>query len=112
MQLISGFVNSYLKLTSAEHQRFKQAVEQIAPVEREAVMQVMNEWIEEGMELGDRRGKAELVTRLLRRRFGPPPASMTAQIKALSGDKLTDLAEALLDFPDLAAAQAWIDSHA
>lgn len=44
------------------------------------------------------RGKLELISRLLKRRIGEVSAKLESQIKDLSGEKLDELSEAILDF--------------
>jgi predicted transposase YdaD len=44
------------------------------------------------------RGKLELISRLLKRRIGEISAKLESQIKELSGEKLDELSEAILDF--------------
>jgi hypothetical protein len=124
--LISAFMNSYLKLTAAEHLAYNRAVEAIMPPEREAVMAWTNEWIEQGIEQGIERGREQglalgshtaridVLARLLRRRFGAEIATATfiSRLGELSDTQLDNLAEALLDFQSLADAEAWLASRA
>ena len=44
------------------------------------------------------RGKLEIISRLLKRRIGDISAKLESQIKELSGEKLDELSEAILDF--------------
>ena len=44
------------------------------------------------------RGKLQLIFRLLKRRIGEISAKLESQIKELSGEKLDELSEAILDF--------------
>src|SRR5437867_3247420 len=73
MQLISGFVDSYLRLNDEEREAFGREVSVLTRDEQETVMQLTTSWKEEGIVEGLRRGKKELVIRLLRRRFGDVP---------------------------------------
>lgn len=43
-------------------------------------------------------GKLQLISRLLKRRIGEISAKLESQIKELSGEKLDELSEAILDF--------------
>ncbi len=67
---------------------------------------------EEGRELGREEGREEgqetVILRLLRRRFGVLPDALVAQITALDSPRLLELADALLDFAQLAEVQAWL----
>ncbi|MFN7657416.1 MAG: DUF4351 domain-containing protein, partial [Dolichospermum sp.] len=44
------------------------------------------------------RGKLQLIFRQLKRRIGEVSAKLESQIKELSGEKLDELSEAILDF--------------
>ena len=54
--------------------------------------------IQQGEAIGIQKGEANLVLRLLKRRFGELPPHITETIQKLSVEKLEDLGEALLDF--------------
>jgi hypothetical protein len=110
MQLISGFVDTYLRLNQEEQQAFGREVAVLDMDEKETLMQLTTSWKEEGIVEGLHRGKTELVVRLLRRRFGDLPHSLEARIDALADDRLGEMAEALLDFSSLADAGAWLDA--
>jgi hypothetical protein len=128
--LISTFMESYLKLTSAEAMVYNRELEEIKPRERESIMnlaeftreieaelklKVLSQGRAEGRAEGRAQGRAEgslvgrrkLVLRQLRRRLGSVPAGLTKQIGALGNSQLDDLGEALLDFESTADARAW-----
>lgn len=50
MQLISGFVDTYLKLDAAEEQTFKAAVDTMGLDEREKVMEIVTSWEQRAIE--------------------------------------------------------------
>lgn len=54
------------------------------------------------------RGKLELISRLLKRRIGEISAKSESQIKELSGEKLDELSEAILDFSQPDDLVNWI----
>lgn len=70
-------------------------------------MQIVNEW----EAIGEARGKADIILRLLRRRFGEVPAELRQRIEGLHTAQLESLAEALLDFSILADAEAWVAAN-
>jgi predicted transposase YdaD len=111
-ELIGVFMNSYLKLTTAEIVVYNREVEQIEPTEREVVMIISNEWTEIGEERGLEKGRVEgrmkMLRRLLRHRFGELPTDAAAEIDRLNSEQADNLAEALLDFQTLADLQAWL----
>jgi len=113
MQLISGFVDTYLRLSTEEEQRFKAELDRIEPEEQEGVMQIVTSWLEEGLQQGLQQGKREgelaLILRLLNRRIGSVAPELEAQIRELSVPQLEDLGEALLDFSGSADLVAWLE---
>lgn len=56
MQLISGFVDTYLKLTPEEETTFTLEISDIAPQEQEQVMEIVTSWMERGIEQGLEQG--------------------------------------------------------
>ena len=76
---------------------------------------VAQEWIEEGRQEGEARGRAAeaavVTLRLLNRRCGPLSNATTARIQALQLERLEALAEALLDFSGPADLAAWLAEH-
>ena len=81
--LIGAFMTNYLVLTSRETVVYNHMLESVAPKERKVVMQLTNEWIEQGVKEGLQRGRQEgardLVLRQLRRRLGELPAKLAGQ---------------------------------
>ncbi|MBH8577021.1 DUF4351 domain-containing protein [Nostocaceae cyanobacterium CENA369] len=65
------------------------------------------EIIQEGM----KRGKLELVLRLLNRQIGAVSAALQSQIQSLSITQLDALSEALLDFSAQSDRATWLQSQ-
>ena len=63
--LIFGFVEVYLKLNQAENQRFQQELTQVNPQEEKAVLELTNQFIEEGKEIGLRLGREQTLHLLI-----------------------------------------------
>ena len=101
-QLISGFVDTYLRMNIEEEQAFQTAVGTLEESEREGVMQIVTSWMEQGIIEGKAEGRLEgersLVLRQLTRRLGTLSLSVEAQVQALDLPQLEALGEALLDF--------------
>lgn len=97
-------MNSYLKLTAAEAVVYNQELQTIEPEMKDFIMQVTNEWTE----MGEAKGRANMVTRQIRRRFGELPAELDDAIRQLTSDQLDHFGEALFDFKTPADAQAWL----
>jgi hypothetical protein len=106
--LIGTFMANYLKLTAAENVVYNRLVEKVAPKERKVVMQLTNEWIEQGRQEGRHEGACEVVLGLLRKRLGTLPVKLARQVKQLDDTRIRALAGALLDFTDPADAQRWL----
>jgi predicted transposase YdaD len=77
MELISGFIGTYLRLDEAEEEEFQQAVERMDLGIKERVMEFATDWQEkgreqgrqEGLEQGLREGKSGSILRTLELRF-------------------------------------------
>jgi hypothetical protein len=114
-QLISGFVDTCLKLNIQEEQVFQAEVGTLETTEREDIMQIVTSWMEQGLATGRAEGKLEgersLVLRQLTRRLGPLPTSMEAQVQALELPQLEALGEALLDFTQLSDLTNWLQGN-
>jgi predicted transposase/invertase (TIGR01784 family) len=110
-KLISGFVDTYLRLNQQEEQAFEDELGRIEPTEREGVMEIVTSWMEQGIERGIIQGadrEKSLVLRQLTRQLGNLPAAMQSQISALSLEQVESLGEALLDFSAIADLTTWL----
>jgi Domain of unknown function (DUF4351) len=104
IQLISGFIDTYLKLSEQEKAVFEEELARIEPRQEEQVMQIVTSWMEEGMQ----QEAVSLIMRLLSRRVGVLTPQMQERIQGLSVAQLEDLGEALLDFTSVADLEAWL----
>lgn len=111
-RLISGFLDTYLRLTAREQKLFESQIESVPDQEKGNVMEIVTSWMEEGIEKGRalerREATARIVQRQLARRCGPVPSELTALVSALPVDALDRLAEELLDFSTLADLERWL----
>ena len=119
-RMISGFVDTYLRLEAQEEEVFQRELDRIESREKEGVMEVVTSWmeagiergiergIEQGIERGIERGERSLILRQLNRRFGSLPQVTQAQVEALSLERLELLGEALLDFTSLVELENWL----
>ncbi|MEY3868309.1 MAG: hypothetical protein RLZZ338_2200 [Cyanobacteriota bacterium] len=110
MQLISGFVDTYLRLNDEEEAIFKAEIDTIGLVEEEQVMEIVTSWMQQGINQGIEREIA-LVLRLVNRRLGGLNPSLEAQIRDLSIEQVEDLGEALLDFQTEADLVNWLNRN-
>lgn len=108
MQLISGFVDTYLRLSAEEERRFLAQVSTIKPDNRrEEVMEIVTSWMEQGLQ----QGEVALILRQLNRRFGSVTPEDETQIRNLSIEQLGNLGEALLDFSTTSDLVTWLSGQ-
>jgi hypothetical protein len=107
MKMISGFVDTYLRLNAEELVVFNQELSHLLPEEEEKVLQITTSWMEEGLQ----QGGEKIVQRQLRRRLGELPASIEVRIHRLHTVQLEELAEALLDFSTMDDLTTWLDQN-
>ena len=110
-RLISGFVDTYLRLNVQEEQVFQKAVGTLEGTEREGIMQIVTSWMEQGIAEGKTEEARSLVLRQLARRVGTLPADAEAQVQALVLPELEALGEALLDFAALGDLERWLSGQ-
>ncbi len=110
-KLISGFVDTYLRLNAKEERLFQSEIGAFEASERETIMEIVTSWMEEGIEKGiekGRRAEATLIQRQLRKRLGGLPPGLEAEISELPLSSLEDLGEALLDFASQGDLETWL----
>lgn len=108
-QLISGFVDSYLKLNQLEEASFNTELKANNLVEEEQVMEIVTSWMEKGIEQGINR-ETNLVIRMLKHRVGDIPNDLESRVRSLDIDTIEALGVALLDFTTEADLVSWLDS--
>ncbi|MGB3656025.1 MAG: hypothetical protein WBA41_33085 [Rivularia sp. (in: cyanobacteria)] len=73
MQLISGFVDTYLNLNEAEEQTFQAAISTMGLDEREEYMEITTSWerkgIQKGIQEGTQQAAEQIALNLLREGF-------------------------------------------
>jgi predicted transposase/invertase (TIGR01784 family) len=110
-KLISGFVDTYLRLNSKEEQVFQESVGTLEGTEREGIMQIVTSWMEQGIAEGRSDEARSLVLRLLTRRVGILPAQIETQVQTLTLSHLEALGEALLDFTSAKDLTVWLQQN-
>ena len=101
-QLIGRFIDSYLKLTTAEMKKYEREFAALAPEEKEKTMVMYTSWGRKGV----LQGKQELVSRQVRRRFSSVTAETTDRLNQLSSNQLDELGEALFNFASISDLEA------
>lgn len=121
-QLISGFIDTYLRLNFSEQKVLQQQLQSISPKEQEAVMQIVTSWMQEGIKQGLEQGLKQgleqgkkrelaLVLRQLNKRLGNITEELKTTLEQLSIEKLEELGEALLDFSTESDLTTWLNQH-
>jgi predicted transposase/invertase (TIGR01784 family) len=122
-KLISGFVDTYLKLNVQEERAFQTVVGTLEKSEQEGIMQIVTSWMEQGIAQGEQQGEERgrtlgkteeaqsLILRQLSRRIGELPPTMLQQIQGLSLVQLESLGEALLDFTGANDLTTWMQQN-
>ena len=105
MQLISGFVDTYLQLDRQEEETFQTQIDTIEPEEQEKIMQITTSWEQKGK----LEGQKNTILRLLDKKFGSLPQQTVTTIKSLDAAQLDRLTEELLDFESIAELEQWLE---
>ena len=100
-QLISGFVDTYLRLNATEEQVFGRELDSMGLIEEEQVMEIVTSWMETGMQ--------KLVLRQLNRRLGTLEPSLEQRVSELPLEQLEALGEDLLDFTEISDLVNWLN---
>ncbi|WP_019503373.1 DUF4351 domain-containing protein [Pleurocapsa sp. PCC 7319] len=111
MQLISGFVDTYLRLNQNEQQVFQSELDKMELQQQEQIMQITTSWKEEGIAEGLVQGQSNTILRLLNRKLGTLDNALASRIKSLNPDQLDNLTEDLLDFQTLDDLNQWLETH-
>ncbi len=106
---VVGFFFAYQPLRPWEALQLPEEVAKVESAEmRGRIMEWTNPWIEAGKLVGE----ADLVLRLLGRRFGALSDSEEGSIRTLSRERVEELAEALLDFTSRDDLDTWLHRNA
>ncbi len=113
MQLISGFIDTYLSLNEEEEKHFQEELTELKPKQQEDVMEIVTSWMEKGLEQGIHQGmhqgQATMVIGQLTHKLGGVNDEQKALIESLSVDQLDALGKALLDFNVVEDLVAWLE---
>jgi predicted transposase YdaD len=119
MQLIAGFVDTYLRLIPEEENWVREEIKKFDSVSKEVVMEIVTSWEERGKEIGLQQGLQQgsqqealaISLRLLRHKIGELSPESEMRIRNLSVAQLEDLSLALLEFNDASDLAAWLDKN-
>ncbi len=96
-----------LEALSKKTQEDRQFIMRLAPLYQQDREQAVQQGVQQGLEQG-RIQEANLVIRLLQRRFGEIPQNLEETIRKLPVERLEDLGLALLDFDTLTDLDNWL----
>ena len=107
-QLITGFVDSYLDLDTAEEQIFQAELDTLMPPQaKDEVMEIVT-----ARDLRSRHaGKTDMLLHLLSRKVGLLAPEMEERVQALPEKRLNELADALFDYSSVADLTRWLEQH-
>jgi Domain of unknown function (DUF4351) len=105
--LISGFVDTYLKLNAVEETIFQEEIDRIGIAERERVMEIVTSWMERGIEQGREREIGLVIRQLTRLLNGLSPA-LESQIRQMPIEQIEALGEDMMDFSSEADLVHWL----
>jgi Domain of unknown function (DUF4351) len=113
MEMIAGFVDTYLRLSDDEDEWVKDKLADLTP--KETDMELLTPWHRWGMIEGRKEGRIEealtILMRQLKRRFGPIRDEVETQVRALSLPQIEELSEAFLDFNTVDDLKQWLAEH-
>ena len=113
MQLISGFIDTYLRLNKIEEEKFAAEIGSLIPAEKEEVMQIVTSWMEQGIEQGRQEAitkEKDLIVRQIKRKVGNIDMELETRIKSLNLEVIEVLAEAIFDFATVEDLRNWLDN--
>ena len=113
MQLISGFIDTYLRLNKIEKEKFQTEIGTLIKEEKEEVMQIVTSWMEEGIEKGIERGierEKNLILRQINRKFGQINRELETEIRSLNIEIIEALGEAIFDLDTVQDLQTWLEN--
>jgi predicted transcriptional regulator len=93
-----------LEALSKKTQEDRQFIMRLAPL----YQQDREQAVQEGVQQGRQQGEADLLIRLIQRRFGEIPQNLEEIIRNLPVERLEDLGLALLDFDTLTDLDNWL----
>ncbi len=112
MQLISGFIDTYLDLTPEEDAAFTIEIGQADLEAQEEMMEIVTSWMRKGLEQGRQEGELKILLRLLTRTLGTLPTPIQSQIEGLTERQLEQLCDRLPTLTTVNALSTWLDTLA
>lgn len=111
MRLISGFVDTYLRLNDQERQDFDREIAALPPDKKKQTMEIVTSWMEEGIEKGLVLEEIRLLARRLHRRIGIEMDDLERSLADLTTQNLEALDEAADSFAVAEDLDRWLDRN-
>lgn len=114
MQLISGFVDTYLRLNETEEATLEVELNRMGLSEEEQIMEIVTSWMEKGIERGLQQAlerERTIALRQLNRKLGTISPDVEQSIHRLSLVEVELLLEMLLDFETEADLEEWLEQR-
>jgi predicted transposase/invertase (TIGR01784 family) len=106
MQLIAGFIDTYLNLAQDEEKLFQSQLTTMELEDQEQIMEITTSWEQKGIV----KGQSITILRLLNRKLGNLPEVIATQIQYLEPAQLDTLTEDLLGFETLDDLNQWLNN--
>jgi hypothetical protein len=115
--LLSGFIDTYLRLDPPEEQILLEQLDRIEGSEKEGIMNIVTSWMEKGLEQGEQRGlehgrsrEIAFAVKILKGKLGSLSPEAEQVISTLSFDQLDALGDALPGFGSEVDLIAWLQT--
>ncbi|MEA5536114.1 DUF4351 domain-containing protein [Crocosphaera sp. XPORK-15E] len=103
IELISGFIDTYLRLNTTEEEQLDTELKQANLVEDEKIMEIVTSWME--------KGEQKIIKRQLKRRFNNISPTLESRINSLSSEQIENLSDAIFDFQSLEDLTNWLEQQ-
>jgi predicted transposase YdaD len=120
MTLLTGFFETYLRLDETEEKQLEEEMGKMDEKEANRMIEITTSWEEKGRVKGRKEGKTEgrtegivegqanILVRLLKKKFSNMSVEMENQVRSLPAEKLQELAEAIFDLETIEEVRAFL----
>jgi hypothetical protein len=106
--VLTGFFETYLKLNEEEEKQLEAEIGKVDTKEAEKMMEITTSWERKGRAEGKAEGQANILVRLLKKKFGNMPVEVEDKVRNLSIEKQQELAEAIFDLKSIDDVEAFL----
>jgi hypothetical protein len=112
MTLLTGFFETYLRLDETEEKQLEEEMGKMDEKEANRMIEITTSWEEKGRVKGKTEGivegQANILVRLLKKKFSNMSVEMENQVRSLPAEKLQELAEAIFDLETIEEVRAFL----